>query len=89
MTEKVADFAARRQARAAAAGGTPKKDLYGLEQMPPEVRAVLMRSDPDYIIAMLDQMEKDYGSVLAFIQRELSVTDLELAELRRRYLTEG
>jgi protein-tyrosine phosphatase len=89
MTEKVADFAARRQARAKAADGTPKKDLYGLEQMPPEVRAVLMRSDPDYIIAMLDQMEKDYGSVLAFIQRELSVTDQELAELRRRYLAKG
>jgi protein-tyrosine phosphatase len=89
MTEKVADFEARRKARAEAKEGAQKKDLYGIEQMPPEVRAVLMRSDPDYIIAMLDQMEKDYGSVLAFIQRELSVTDQELAELRRRYLVEG
>jgi protein-tyrosine phosphatase len=89
MTEKIADFEARRQARASTSDNMPKKDLYGIERMPADVRAVLMRSDPEYIIAMLDQMEKDYGSVLAFIQRELGVTDQELTELRRRYLVKG
>ena len=57
-----------------------------LMQLPPEVVAPLMRSDPRYIEATFDALEAEYGSVMAFIQTELEVTDAELAAIRRNLL---
>ena len=55
-------------------------------QLPPEVVEPLMRSDPAYIEAALDQVAAEHGSVLGFIQTELGVDDEELASLRARLL---
>ncbi len=46
----------------------------------------MMRSDPLYIEAAFTQIEKDHGSVLAFVQRELDVSDSALASIRDNLL---
>lgn len=57
-----------------------------LAQLPVEVMAPLMRSDPAYIEATFRVLEENHGSVLAFIQSELNVTDSELAAIRSSLL---
>ncbi|MCI4644079.1 MAG: tyrosine-protein phosphatase [Hyphomonadaceae bacterium] len=57
-----------------------------LRQLPPELVMPLMRSDPAYIEAVFADIEAEHGSVLAFIQTELDVTDAELASIRERLL---
>ena len=57
-----------------------------LRQLPPELVMPLMRSDPAYIEAVLDGLDAEYGSTLAFIQTELDVDDEELARIRARLL---
>lgn len=57
-----------------------------LAKLPPELVSPLMRSDPAYIKAVLDHLDEEYGSVLAFIQTELGVDDQELEALRSRLL---
>ena len=53
-----------------------------LARLPREVLAPLMRSDPDYLRATFEHLKSAHGSVLAFIQDELDVTDEELAAIR-------
>lgn len=53
-----------------------------LARLPPETIMPLMRSDPAYIEATFAELEKNHGSVLAFIQAELDVSDAELAQIR-------
>lgn len=57
-----------------------------MEQWSPEARAVLLSSEPEFIEAMFEQIEKDYGSVENFLERELGVDDAKLAQLKARYL---
>lgn len=57
-----------------------------LAQLPPEVVAPLMRSDPYYLETALADLKAEHGSVIGFIQEELGVTDDMLAALRSTLL---
>lgn len=60
---------------------------YGfLAKLPSEIRAPLLRSDPDYIRVTFDYMDEKYGGVDAFIRTELGVDDMELAAIRSKLL---
>jgi len=48
--------------------------------------APLLRADPAYLEAALDQIIKDYGSVQTFVSKRLGVSNSELALLRARLL---
>lgn len=72
------------EARAeAAAGDSPYAFLFSL---PEEKVAPLMASHPEYIEATFADLEAEHGSVMAFIQTELDVTDDELASIRAQLL---
>jgi len=55
-------------------------------QLPEAVIAPFMASDPAYLAAALDQIEADHGSVEAYLQDELGVTDAALAAMRSSLL---
>mgnify|MGYP001357737162 CR=1 FL=1 len=57
-----------------------------LAKLPPEMVMPLMRSDPLYIETALADIEEEYGSVMAFLQEEIDVTDEELASIRAQLL---
>ena len=57
-----------------------------LAQLPPESRQALWRSDPDYISAALDSIDREYGSVDAYVRRELGVSESEVRTLREKLL---
>lgn len=60
---------------------------YGfLAQLPAEMRAPLLRSDPAYIQKTFAYMDETYGGVMAFIRSELEIDDMELAAIRARLL---
>lgn len=68
--------------------GTPSKpnpQAAMMAQIPPEVIQVLMRTDPAYIEATLDAIDKEYGSVEGYLSKELGVTTADIAALRKRY----
>ena len=54
--------------------------------LPPEKVAPLMDSRPEYIEATFAALEAEHGSVMAFIQTELDVTDQELTAIRAALL---
>lgn len=84
LSETYVDYIAEFKAAASEAGDDSPYAF--LAQLPVEVMAPLMRSDPAYIEATLDMLEKDHGSVLAFIRNELNVTDEELKAIRAQLL---
>jgi protein-tyrosine phosphatase len=57
-----------------------------LAQLPPESRAALWRSDPAYISAALDSIDREYGSVDGYVRRELGVSESEVRALRAKLL---
>lgn len=60
---------------------------YGfLAKLPAEMRAPLLRSDPDYIRKTFAYLDEEYGGVEAFIRTELGVDDMELAAIRSQLL---
>lgn len=59
-----------------------------LMQLPPEVLAPLLRSDPRYLETAFADLEAQHGSVINFIQQELDVTDSMLTDMRRTLLEE-
>jgi protein-tyrosine phosphatase len=60
---------------------------YGfLAQLPAELRAPLLRSDPEYIRKTFDYLDEIYGGVMAFIRTELDIDDMELAAIRSQLL---
>lgn len=88
LSDKYVDYMeefAGEDARAKAAND-PDNPYAFLMQLPPEKLAPLMASDPHYIEASFAEMEKRYGSVMAFIQTELDVSDEELKLIRDRLL---
>ena len=88
LSEKVVDYMA--DYRKSAEDDAPAEDSpYAyLAQLPPELLAPLMRSDPKYIEAAFTSIEGQYGSVMTFLHDEVDVTDEELASIRERLLTE-
>ncbi|MEM5518034.1 tyrosine-protein phosphatase [Henriciella sp. AS95] len=57
-----------------------------LAQLPPEMVAPLMRSDPLYIETALADIEETHGSVMTFLKEEIDVTDEELEAIREALL---
>lgn len=57
-----------------------------LAKLPPEIVAPLMRSDPLYIETAFADIEAEHGSVMAFLETEIEVTDEELATIRAALL---
>ena len=53
-----------------------------LYQLPPEMVAPLMESNPIYIETTLDAMAQEHGTALDYIKAEFDVTDEELASIR-------
>ncbi len=90
LSEQVVDYAAEFAAPpkdGAGEDGEGEDSPYAyLSALPPELIAPLLRSDPRYIEAALDTLTENHGSVLAFIQDELEVTDEELAAIRSALL---
>ncbi|MCG8370342.1 MAG: tyrosine-protein phosphatase [Proteobacteria bacterium] len=84
MSEKVVDYM---QAFASDDEKIEEDSPYAfLAQLPREMLAPLLRSDPRYIEHAFAKIESEHGSVLNFIQTELSVDDDELATLRANLL---
>jgi protein-tyrosine phosphatase len=57
-----------------------------LARLPAVSREALWRSDPAYIGAALDSIDHEYGSVDAYVERELGVTAAEVRTLRTKLL---
>ncbi len=55
-------------------------------KLPADVRRPLVRSDPDYLNALLTTLTARHGSVLAFLKSELGLDDARLARLRDHLL---
>ena len=54
-------------------------------QLPEDVRAVFMGVDADYLVAVFDVIDRDYGSVEAYLDREIGVDGADLDVLRALY----
>lgn len=82
MSDDIVDYRAQMQETAA------KNPAYAaLAQLPWEIVAPMVASDPAYIESALGAIEEKYGSVDAFIEKELGVTP-EMKESIRANLTE-
>lgn len=64
----------------------PESPYAYLAQLPTDVLAPLLRSDPDYIRATFSVLESRHGSVRAFIEDELGVSQADLTAMRRKLL---
>lgn len=80
MSEKYQQSTMRQQASRASDPANA-----ALAKLPPEVLMVLMRTEPAYIEATLDALTAEYGSVEAFLAKELDVSAADIAALRKRY----
>ncbi len=83
FVDYMAEFMGPEARAEAESGDSPYAFLF---QLPPEKVAPLMASHPMYIEASFDQLAAEHGSVMAFIQNELGVTDAELSALRDNLL---
>lgn len=91
MTEKVANFGQRemlRRIRAEQQGKTAAAPHSGIAAMPPAARNVFMGSNPIFIRAMFEELEKNHGSARNFIRDELKIDDQKIARMQELYLTE-
>lgn len=68
------------------ADGADNSQYAWMMQMPRELLAPLLRSDPDYLAAAFAGMEERYGSVEEFLRQKVDVTDEELAAIRAELL---
>lgn len=81
LSDKIVDYKAQMEESAA------NNPAYAaLAQVPYELIAPFLASDPAYIEAALDALEAEYGSVDAFIERELGVTPQMKDEIREQLL---
>jgi protein-tyrosine phosphatase len=67
-------------------GVDPDSDYAFLAQLPDEVVRPFLSSDPVFIQAALDQIEADHGSIEAYLNNVLGVTDAELEAMRANLL---
>jgi protein-tyrosine phosphatase len=95
LTGKLVPAPAAAAQRAAPVGGaaisgaaTPggSAPLSPLAQLPVESREALWRSDPAYISAALDAIEREYGSVDVYLERELGLAKSEVQAIRAKLL---
>lgn len=88
MSDKVVDYmkeftAAPTPAAEPASAAEAAANPYAfLAQLPPEIVAPLMRSDPRYLEAVYADAEAKHGSVIDYIKTELKVTDAEIENIQ-------
>jgi protein-tyrosine phosphatase len=90
LTGKLVPAPAAAAQRAAPVGGaamsgatTPQSPL---AQLPVESRDALWRSDPAYIAAALDAIDREYGTVDVYLERELGLSKSEVQAVRAKLL---
>jgi len=83
LTEKAGDFRATGTGATTSAANDPYAAMRATQA---ELMAPLLRADPAYLDAALDQITKDYGSVQTFVSKRLGVSNAEVAILRARLL---
>ena len=83
LTEKLVPALAAAAQPPVPSGGA---SLAPIARLPVESRQVLWRSDPTYIAAALDSIDREYGSVDAYVERELGVSKSEVIALRAKLL---
>lgn len=83
LTEKAGDFRATGTVAATSAANDPYAAMRATQT---ELMAPLLRADPAYLDAALDQITKDYGSVQTFVSKRLGISNAEVAILRARLL---
>jgi protein-tyrosine phosphatase len=84
LTEKLVPPAAATQRAATVGGALPAASP--LAQLPEESRRALWRSDPQYIGAALDSMQREYGSIDGYLERGLGLSKPEIRSLRKTLL---
>lgn len=57
-----------------------------MEKLPRELVEPLFKVDQAYITAMLDEIDKEYGSVEAYVKNNLGLTDAEIKSIRFKLL---
>lgn len=83
LTEKAGDFRATGTGAAPSAANDPYAAMRATQA---DLMAPLLRADPAYLEAALDQIIRDYGSVQTFVHKRLGVSNAEVALLRARLL---
>lgn len=82
LTEKLVPPAAAAAQRPAPVGAAVPA-ASPLAQLPEESRRALWRSDPLYIEAALDSMQREYGSIDGYLERGLGLSKPEIKSLRK------
>jgi protein-tyrosine phosphatase len=80
MSDKVVDYMALIEA--ADPERVSDASNAALLQLPRELLAPILWSDPLYIVSMFDELEANHGSVMAFIHDELGMPEEAVQELR-------
>jgi protein-tyrosine phosphatase len=86
LSERIVDYEAEFIGKGKQTGMAKPGAASSLAHLPPEVRAPLLRSDPDYIRAALKSIEQREGSIGAYFQRVLNITNDEQARIRELLL---
>ena len=87
LSEKVVDYMADMHDNASEDAAEDNPYAF-LAQLPPELVAPLMRSDPLYLETAFADIEAEYGSVRAFLREEVDVTDEEVEAIRSELLVQ-
>jgi protein-tyrosine phosphatase len=85
LSDKVVDYEAAY--KTAPANLKPKDGPYAfLAALPAQIRAPLLKSDPAYLEAALNDIDTKYGSVEVYLDQKLGVSAQDLAKLKALYL---
>jgi protein-tyrosine phosphatase len=87
LSEKVVDYEAQ-YARTPRTPDTKPNPWAFIEKLPADVRAPLLRSEPDYIRAALARIEEREGSVDRYFEKVLGITKTEQESIRGFLLEE-
>ncbi len=60
--------------------------MAAVARLPLDAQNALLRADPDYIGAMFDSLDQQYGSVQGYLAREMGVGPIELRRLRKMFV---
>jgi protein-tyrosine phosphatase len=85
MTDKLVPAPAAAAAHPAPVGAAAAPPS-PLAQLPTASREALWHSDPAYISAALDSIDREYGSMDVYVERELGVSKAEIRMLRAKLL---
>ena len=70
---------------ASGSGANQAKPQVESGRLPPDVAAVFMRVDADYLIAVFEQIDRDYGSIETYLDQRLGVDADDIRRLRALY----